>query len=311
MISNDLVSIIIPVYNAEDYLKEAIVSIQNQTYSNLEIICVDDCSTDDSLKILSELEKDDNRIKIFKNNSNQGIVYALNKAIANSTGEIIARMDADDVSLPERIECQVDFLLNNGLDFVGSPVKYITEDGREMGCSSFYTPEQIVKYLKYKSTLGHPTWLLYRHIYEDLEGYRDLAPAEDYDCLLRAVKKGVKVGMTTKPLLKFRTQSKKGGTALTNGLVQRRMFNYVRRLEKGVLPYSNEEIERVKSVNKVYKKLFYFSQIFYYRATSQKHGKNYFSSALYLCFSVLMSPYQMQFVYRSCVLKFLMLMRKK
>ena len=300
-----LVSVVIPIYNAEKYLEDALTSIQVQTYSNLEILCVDDCSTDGSYSILDRLEKNDNRIKIFKNDSNQGIVYSLNKAISHACGEIIVRMDADDISLHNRIQCQVDFLNNNNVDFVGTTVKYITEGGVDIGQSSFYSKIQIKKYLSYKSTLGHPTWALYKKIYDDLGGYRNLAPAEDYDFLLRAVKSGVEVEMMGEPLLKFRTQSKEGGTALANGLVQRRMFNYVRDLNEGSLNYSIQEIERVKSVHGIHKMLFYYSQVLYYKATSNKHRKNYIVFILYLIPAIIMSPYQAQFVYRSFVLKLL------
>lgn len=307
----NLVSVVIPIYNVSQYLEEAIVSIQNQTYSNLEIICVDDCSEDDSLQILNRLAKKDNRIQIIRNKCNLGISATLNKAINNSKGEIIARMDADDISFSDRVERQISFLKGGDFDFVGSPVLYITEDGKEMGCSSFYTPNQLVRFLRYKSTLGHPTWMLYKSIYDELGAYREVAPAEDYDFLLRAVNADVKIGMIEKPLVKFRTQSRNGGTALTQGLAQRKMFNYVRRLSQNRAVYSEREINDIKLGSVIGKKLFYISQLLYYRATYNKHKKNYFASGIFLFLSMLISPYQLQFVYRATILKLLILADRK
>ena len=105
-----LVSVIIPCYNAEKYVEEAIRSIMTQTYSNLEIIVTDDCSSDNTLMILETLAAEDSRIKVIKNEKNLKIVKSLNNMIEVAQGKYIARMDADDISLPERIEKQVSFL---------------------------------------------------------------------------------------------------------------------------------------------------------------------------------------------------------
>jgi len=303
MSNQDLVSVIIPIYNAEKYLEEAISSVQSQTYSNLEIICVDDCSTDDSLKILNDLNRDDNRIKILRNGSNKGIAHSLNKAISHSSGDIIVRMDADDVSLPERVESQVDYLNDNNVDFVGSTVLYVTEAGKEMGQSHYFSNIQIKRYIKYRSTLAHPTWALYKEVYGSLGGYRNVAPAEDYDFLYRAIRSGVRISMLNKPLLKFRTQSTIGGTALNNGLVQRRMFNYVKSLNNGMAEYSDNEVQKVKMASVLSKRFFYYSQRLYYQATLNKHQGNYVRLFIYLLLSIVVSPYQLQFVYRAFIVK--------
>lgn len=113
MDNTPLVSVIIPCYNAEKYVEQAVCSIMNQTYKNLEILIIDDCSTDHSFEILKKLANEDSRIKIGKNENNSKIVKTLNKLINQATGEYIARMDADDISAPERIEKQVSFLENN------------------------------------------------------------------------------------------------------------------------------------------------------------------------------------------------------
>ena len=108
---NDLVSVILPVYNCEKYIKEAVDSLLNQTYKNLEIIIIDDCSTDKTLDVLSEYK--DQRIKILENDENYGIVYSLNRGLDIAKGKYIARMDGDDICELNRIEVQLDFLKKN------------------------------------------------------------------------------------------------------------------------------------------------------------------------------------------------------
>lgn len=104
------VSVIMSVYNGEEFLRDSILSILNQTYSDFEFVIIDDCSTDNTLKILEEFYKKDSRIKILNNTQNLGLTKSLNKAISESSGEYLARLDAGDVSSPDRLEKQVAFL---------------------------------------------------------------------------------------------------------------------------------------------------------------------------------------------------------
>jgi glycosyltransferase involved in cell wall biosynthesis len=103
--SNVLVSVVLPCYNAEKYIKEAVTSILNQTHQNLELIIIDDCSQDQSLSILESFK--DQRITIIKNEENLGYPQSMNKGISIAKGKYIARMDADDVSAHDRIALQV------------------------------------------------------------------------------------------------------------------------------------------------------------------------------------------------------------
>lgn len=122
-----LISVIIPVFNAEQYIKLALDSICKQTYKNLEIIVIDDGSSDQSKAVIEKYE--DHRIR-FISRENRGLIYTLNEAINISTGEYIARMDADDISAKERLEKQLQFLRNNndvGVVFTG--IEYISETG--------------------------------------------------------------------------------------------------------------------------------------------------------------------------------------
>jgi glycosyltransferase involved in cell wall biosynthesis len=100
-------------YNSEEYIKNSIESIQNQSYQNIEIIIIDDGSTDSSISIAREFQKYDSRIKIFQNNCNKGIPYTRNRGLELSKGKYMAILDSDDLAIPSRISRQVDYLEQN------------------------------------------------------------------------------------------------------------------------------------------------------------------------------------------------------
>lgn len=105
-----LISVIMSVYNESEYIAEAIESILKQTYKKFEFIIVDDCSTDETPEIIKHYAESDNRIIFVQNETNLGLTQNLNKALNISNGAYIARMDGDDISLPERFERQIEFL---------------------------------------------------------------------------------------------------------------------------------------------------------------------------------------------------------
>lgn len=110
-----LVSIITPVYNAQDYLEESILSVLNQTYENWELILIDDCSTDKSYKIIEKYLKQDKRIKYLKNEKNSGPAITRNNGIENSKGDYIAFLDSDDLWKEEKLMNQINFMIENKL----------------------------------------------------------------------------------------------------------------------------------------------------------------------------------------------------
>ena len=107
------ISIIMSVYNGEAYIKEAVESVINQTFKNWELIIINDCSTDSTGEILAELEKADNRVKVYPNEVNRRLPASLNRAVSLCWGKYIARMDADDICLPDRLEKQFKFMEEN------------------------------------------------------------------------------------------------------------------------------------------------------------------------------------------------------
>lgn len=112
-----LVSIIMPNYNSEDFISESIESVINQTYTNWELIIVDDCSTDRSVDIIRKFMISDNRIKLIINNRNIGAALSRNKAIEVANGEFIAFLDSDDLWLENKLEYQITYMIKNNIDF--------------------------------------------------------------------------------------------------------------------------------------------------------------------------------------------------
>lgn len=118
----DLITVIVPIYNREKYVAETIESIINQTYKNLEIILVDDGSSDNTLSIIKHYERLDSRIKVFVQ-KNMGICMAVRNAFRISSGKYIARCDSDDINELDRYEKQLKYLKENNYDMVGAYLK--------------------------------------------------------------------------------------------------------------------------------------------------------------------------------------------
>lgn len=123
------VSVITPVYNAEKHIGETIQSVLNQTYSNFELILVDDCSKDRSTEIAEEYIKKDSRIKLLKLTTNSGAAVARNKGIEAATGTMIAFLDSDDMWYSEKLSLQVSYMIQNNLGFTYTKFELINEDG--------------------------------------------------------------------------------------------------------------------------------------------------------------------------------------
>jgi len=135
-----VVSVYMPVFNAGPYLIQSIESILNQTFQNFEYIIVDDCSTDDSWKIIKKYAKQDKRIRIFKNKINLGVSLTSNIAISQARCKYIARMDADDISTPTRLQKQLQFLKSNPKAVVvGGQCTIIDSENRLIGTKKFPT----------------------------------------------------------------------------------------------------------------------------------------------------------------------------
>jgi glycosyltransferase involved in cell wall biosynthesis len=149
------ISVLMPAYNAERYLKEAIESIIKQSFTDFELIVVDDGSTDQTGKILQELAGGDPRIHLFANQKNLGIVRTLNLGLVECKGKYIARMDADDISLPNRLQIQYDYLeAHPEVGALGSALSYIDGQSKELHVNRY---SDLHKSLLLENPLFHPT----------------------------------------------------------------------------------------------------------------------------------------------------------
>jgi glycosyltransferase involved in cell wall biosynthesis len=204
-IKTDLVSVIIPAKNSSLYIVDCVNSILNQTHQNFEILICDDHSCDNSIELIEALN--DDRIVIFKNEGS-GLVDALNNLIWQSNGEYICRMDADDISFPERIERQLRYLKSSKLECVGSYACVIDSIGI-MKNTILSRPENEVlfdTFLLHGVPIIHPSALGNAQFFKKY-GYRHLPSAEDYDLWVRAREGDEALGNVPEVLLKYRIHS--------------------------------------------------------------------------------------------------------
>ena len=186
-----LVSVLLPVYNGEKYLKETIDSVLNQTYFNLEFIIIDDGSVDSTESIISNYT--DSRIRYIKNQHNLKLIATLNKGIELCEGKYIARIDADDLMHPNRLQKQVHFLETH-LDYVlvGSAVRLIKEGVEEESIRYYTEHDDIVFSMLFYCPFIHPSLLIRKSIINENKLYfdSDFIHAEDYELWTRMVSFG-------------------------------------------------------------------------------------------------------------------------
>ncbi len=153
-----------PAYNASEHIRDAINSILNQTYSEFVLLIIDDGSTDDTLEIINSIQ--DNRIKLIKNEKNLGLIDTLNKGLTIIDTEYFARMDADDISFPERFEIQISFLENNTqCGVVGS--NYEMFGNVNKFSDLILDPDEIALGLYYDNLMAHPTVMVRKKIMDE------------------------------------------------------------------------------------------------------------------------------------------------
>lgn len=205
---NPKISVLMPVYNEKpEYLETAIKSILNQTLRNFELIIVDDGSdSSDCRKVLDKFKAKDNRIRIIKNEKNLGLIKTLNKGLKECRGEFIARMDSDDISLPQRLMIQLNYMKQNpDCLLAGSWAELIDETGKKIAKKEFFSNyRDIRRHILRFNFFTHSTWFFRRKLIELYDGYSERAPMnEDYDLLLRIIPHH-KVTNIPQRLLKYR-----------------------------------------------------------------------------------------------------------
>lgn len=197
------ISVIMGVYNCSDTLKESLDSIVRQTYTNWELVICDDGSTDDTYAVLLEYKRRyPDKIILLRNNINSKLAYSLNRCLEYTTGQFIARMDGDDISLPDRFEKQLGFLKNNpDIDLVGTSMRRFNEDGLADVIEAIQNPDRFT--LKDSIPFFHATIMTYKHVYDALGGYtvsQRTVRVEDYDLWFRFYHAGFNGSNILEPL---------------------------------------------------------------------------------------------------------------
>ncbi|MEH0156755.1 glycosyltransferase family 2 protein [Limibacter armeniacum] len=194
------VSVVLPFYNAESTLARAIESIQKQEMSDFELLLVDNNSSDDSKKVALSFVSDDSRIQLMEA-AEQGVMHAFNCGLEKAQGRYIARMDADDVALPNRLKSQADWLDDHPeTGLVAGLVRYEAHRKGTKGfqkyvnwVNSLVNWEAIQTSLFVESPIVNPTVMARKSLFDELGSYRDGDFPEDYELLLRWAGKGVKM----------------------------------------------------------------------------------------------------------------------
>lgn len=221
-----LISVILPVFNAENYIGQAVESILQQTLTDFELIVIDDGSTDNSLKVIEKYAEIDPRIKIVSR-ENRGLVASLNEGIVLARGTWVARMDQDDISLPQRFACQLQRLKDTNVDICGSAIRCF---GKHKYKRSYpVTQKAIEALILFESPFAHPTVMMRRtFIVENLysEHYTN---AEDYELWHRACGMGIRMTNVPDVLLLYRTHDHQ--VSVTRNSSQRSTSQLIRKMQ--------------------------------------------------------------------------------
>jgi glycosyltransferase involved in cell wall biosynthesis len=196
-----------PVYKEEaNVLKRAINSILNQTFQDFEfIIVLDNPQNEIAIKLINEIKNNDSRIKLIINDKNLGVAPTLNIGIKSTVGEYIARQDADDESVSDRFEKQINFLnTNSNIDVIGTALDYVDENSKLIFRRTYYANPE--KYIRKYNPVGHPTLMIKKNVYEKFGYYSEdeqFKYVEDYELWLRWYLNGVKFYNIDEPLYKY------------------------------------------------------------------------------------------------------------
>lgn len=238
------VSVVMSIYSEPiSWIEKSIRSILNQSFKNIEfIIVVDNPDNLEAIGYVESLKKQDDRVVVIRNDSNIGLGNSLNKGIQKASGDYIARMDADDISMRNRIEEEVKFLEKNKLDLVATNIMDMDMSGELTGKGTNYptTNDKIEKYLKYGSCLPHPTWLGKKNVFLE-NPYSPLRACQDYELVARLAQKGYKLGVLPEALLQYRLNN--NSISSKKKVFQKTVSFYVRDCYKSEkdISYSNLE----------------------------------------------------------------------
>jgi glycosyltransferase involved in cell wall biosynthesis len=231
-------SVVLPAYNSARFLRPALDSILGQTFTDFELIVVDDCSKDATWDIIREYAERDPRVVAMHNDTNLNLANSLNRGIARARGEYIVRMDHDDVSVPGRIQRQVAFLdAHPEVGIVGGTMEIIDERDRPIGLRKYnLTDEAIRRNIFRYSPFCHPATAIRKRVLKAVGGYdHAFNPAEDYELYFR-IGTVARFANLDEIVLRYRVVL---GTSMTTGGTRKleRATIAVRRRYAGAAPY--------------------------------------------------------------------------
>lgn len=293
-----------PTYNAQPFLHDAVASVLGQTWTDFELIILDDGSTDGSLAIAQSFAQTDSRVKVFSQ-PNAGTALTLNRAIEFASSEWVFIMHSDDVMHPNRLERQLAFLDDHPeLAVASSLVRHIDESGRVIGHdnSFLFTHEEIEEKVRLNKLIGfnHPAVVLRKSVVQSIGGYRqEFWPAEDIDLWNRLAEQGHKILVQPETLLDYRIH---GGSASISRAHLTRIK--VRWLKDSMLRRRRNEPEltweqflalrrKYPLKRRINEERVDYSQIFYKTAVGHFAKKSYLRTAVNAGLAVLLRPWYM------------------
>ena len=244
-----MVNVIIPCYNVEKYIRHTIASLKNQTFKNFKVICIDDCSTDNTFNILNEIAKTDIQIEYYKNDKNYGVVKTLNRLISLCDAEWIIRMDADDIFEPQRIELMLNLATQNRLKLVSTFYSYIDMQNNNILQKRFLelcTQNQSIRYMAIFNS-PFPSQALFHNSVLQLYKYEEkYKVCEDYYHFVNILlNSDICVGNLNLKLYKYRINLQ--GLSVTNAkLMRENHFEIARNYATKLLDIQNDELDFLK-----------------------------------------------------------------
>ena len=299
------ISVIMSVYNGETYLEEAIESVINQTFKNWELIVINDCSTDSTAEILDGLSAKDERIKVHTNEVNLKLPTSLNKAISLSSGKYIARMDADDICLPDRFEKQFKFMEENG-DVALSSCRFMTvKNGvyASGGAGGRLDHNALKAMLLVVNPILHPGVIAKAEVLKKFNYDTTLTCTEDLELWTRMVMNNQKIEILPECLLIYRLHDKQ----ITSTTLERQHTEVLKIEQKY---YSTLLTEMDEEMQKFYISGIYFKEnadisnyLKYAKWLRKATGKNFDKSSVNYALFEILAEYKRCNISRSDVLK--------
>lgn len=265
-------------FNSALYLNEAVDSMLNQSFTDFEFLIVNDGSTDETFNILNEYN--DNRIHII-NQENQGLARSLNNAIKLANGEYLVRMDADDISFPNRLENQFKFMESNpNIGVYGTAVSYISENGKLLGRSFPYLNNKVIKQkiLGFKgNVVAHPTVIIRKKTFNKYGPYNEfMSFNQDYHLWSKFLRNGVLFENTNEIELKYRISKNSIGSTIIHNAQSREILHKVVSMD-----YPSKELVNkltasvIKNKSKMTKDNFFNYEMLFHKLIKYFIGENY------------------------------------